>query len=145
MSGLEQAFDGSRTLLDSKGYLDKKYRDWCLDHPTKFKRTGNVIISSNDELREVLLSYLNDFHETSPELFNDILQSEDINAKNDAASVLLREKGNGMYQSKQFKVCSHKMLSLSVTKNLLLPIITRPPWIAIIKQFRSPRRSQRLL
>lgn len=104
MSGLE--FEGSKMLQDSKGVLDQKYRDWCLQNPTKFKRDGDLIVTSKDDIRDILLGYINDFHETSPDLFEDLLNSEDINEKSDGASVLLREKGNGMYQSKQFKVCS---------------------------------------
>ena len=79
------------------------------------------MIRSVEEVNDLLKGFIKDFHETAHDIFKDIIEGEDINAKNDEASILLREQGNKLYQAKQFKVLryyayiwGHKVISLYV-------------------------------
>lgn len=82
----------------------KKYRHNALCIFSQLLRDGEILIHNLDEVKELLSNYVKEFHETSPDIFDDIINCNDLNVKNDDASILLREKGNSLYQAKQFKV-----------------------------------------
>ena len=46
-----------------------------------------------------------------------ILDEEDFNVKNDDASAMIRDKGNQLYQKKQFKVIKRSHFKIKARKN----------------------------
>ena len=67
---------------------------------------GDVELQNIDQIKELQVKCVQDFNDTAPNIFDDILNEEDYNVKNNDASALIRDQGNQLYQKKQFKVKS---------------------------------------
>ena len=68
---------------------------------------GDITFEDAAQVKKFQKKCVQDFNETAPEIFNDLLNDEDFNLKNDSASAMIRDKGNEFYQKKQFKVCKY--------------------------------------
>ena len=99
--------DLNEVIGEEASLLDRKYRQWCMDHPEKIMSADTNIVDL-EQIGDLQLSFVKTFHETSPDIFDDILNMEENveNKKDDDKAVVFREEGNKLYQKKQFPVGS---------------------------------------